>query len=75
MSNSYHPIKIDSVGGYTLNLEEYTITAARYPQPAGYWVIDPTPGFQTKFAVKKRPTEEHIRNHEALLGWIWEDYK
>jgi hypothetical protein len=42
---------------------------------AGYWVIDPTPGFQTKFAVKKKPTEEHIKNHELLLGWIWEDAK
>jgi hypothetical protein len=69
----------------TVPLPEYTVDLSPKPiyypvEPikhkyAGFWVIDNTPGFQTKFSVKKRPSEEHIKNHLELLGWIWEDAK
>ena len=38
--------------------------------PVGYWVIGE--GFYV--AVYKKPTDEHIKNHEELLGWKFKNH-
>jgi hypothetical protein len=43
------------------------------PKPAGYWVLYPGSAGKTKFATYLRPTDEQIKNTEALLGWGWEE--
>jgi hypothetical protein len=46
-----------------------------YPEPVGYWQITPDieGGWNTRFAVYKKPEEDHITNTEKLLGWKWVD--
>lgn len=38
--------------------------------PVGYWVIGE--GFHV--ALYKKPTDEHIKNHEELLGWKFKNH-
>ena len=49
------------------------ITIETPPKPVGYWVLYPEHGYQTKFSMYHRPTDEQIKNTEELLGWGWED--
>lgn len=37
--------------------------------PVGWWVISE----MFHIALYKKPTAEHIKNHEELLGWKWRD--
>ena len=39
------------------------------PKPVGWWVISEV----FHVALYKKPTDEHIKNHEELLGWKWRD--
>lgn len=52
-----------------------TIVLASTPKPVGYWVLgwsgDGHPYVQ--FCMYKKPTDEQIKNTEALLGWKWID--
>ena len=46
-------------------------------KPVGAWVIDP-PGDKdhgpcTMFTVYRKPTDEQIKNTEAMFGWKWKD--
>ena len=42
---------------------------ARSRNPVGWWVIGD--GFHV--ALYKKPTAEHIKNHQEMLGWKWRD--
>ena len=50
-----------------------TLTFTAPPKPAGYWVLYPGHSLQTRFGMFVRPTDEQIKNTEALLGWGWEE--
>ena len=39
------------------------------PKTEGYWVI----GENFHIAMKKKPTEQQIKNTNELLGWEWKD--
>lgn len=55
------------------NPPTFTLTATAPPNPAGYWMLYPGSARKTKFAMYLRPTDEQIKNTEALLGWGWEE--
>ena len=42
-------------------------------KPVGYWVMYPGSAYTVKFTIYMRPTDDQIKNTEALLGWGWED--
>jgi hypothetical protein len=67
--------EIDSAVAYQQyaphNLANYTIAAP--PKPVGYWVLYENAPVKTKFGVYAKPTYQHIRNTEIMLGWKWED--
>jgi len=50
-----------------------TLTFSAPPKPVGFWVLYPGNAFQTRFSMFVRPTDEQIKNTEALLGWGWEE--
>ena len=50
-----------------------TLYFAAQPKPVGFWVLYPGNATQTRFAMYLRPTDEQIKNTEALLGWGWEE--
>ena len=39
------------------------------PKHDGFWVI----GENFHIAIKKKPTEQQIKNTNELLGWEWKD--
>ena len=45
-----------------------TLHFAAQPKPVGFWVLYPGNAMQTRFAMYLRPTDEQIKNTEALLG-------
>jgi hypothetical protein len=53
---------------------EGTFSIHNWPEPMGYWILDPGP-ICTKFAQYKKPHRIHIWFTEKLLGWKWEDAK
>ena len=55
------------------NMYAYTGTFAQQPKVVGWWVLYPQATPHTKFAMYYKPTNEQIKNTEALLGWGWED--
>ena len=48
------------------------LTLSAPPKPVGYWVLYPGHAMRTRFAMYVCPTDEQIKNTEALLGWGWE---
>ena len=50
-----------------------TLYFAVPPKPVGFWVLYPGNATKIKFTVFVRPTDEQIKNTEALLGWGWEE--
>ena len=50
-----------------------TLYFAAQPKPVGFWVLYPGSDTKIKFTVFVRPTDEQIKNTEALLGWGWEE--
>lgn len=50
-----------------------SFTFLKQPEHVGYWVLYPGNGLKLKLTVYRRPTDEQIRNTEALLGRGWED--
>jgi hypothetical protein len=52
-----------------------TFTFTAMPEPVGYWVLYPQSPHNLKFSMYHKPTDEQIKNTEALLGWGWEDAK
>ena len=44
-------------------------TAFILPKYEGYWVI----GENFHIQIKKKPTEQQIKNTNELLGWEWKD--
>ena len=50
-----------------------TFYFAAPPKPVGFWVLYPGNTTKIKFTVFVRPTDEQIKNTEALLGWGWEE--
>jgi hypothetical protein len=44
-------------------------TAFILPKYEGYWVI----GENFHIQIKKKPTEQQIKNTKELLGWEWKD--
>lgn len=50
-----------------------TLHFAAQPKPVGFWVLYPGSATKIKFTVFVRPTDEQIKNTEALLGWGWEE--
>jgi len=54
------------------NLKDFyvaNITLHAPPNHEGYWTI----GENFHIAVKKKPTEQQIKNTNELLGWEWKD--
>jgi hypothetical protein len=43
------------------------------PKPVGAWVLDPGGVVNTQFAMHSKPTDEQIKNTEAMFGWKWRD--
>ena len=43
------------------------------PKPVGAWVLDPGGVVHTQFAMHSKPTDEQIKNTEAMFGWKWKD--
>ena len=56
-----------------MTIEASNITFSLPPKPVGFWVLYPGYGPKTKFAMHQRPTDEQIKNTEALLGWGWDE--
>ena len=52
-----------------------TATYAFYqpPKPVGAWVLDSGGVVHTQFAMYSKPTDEQIKNTEAMFGWKWKD--
>ena len=46
-----------------LHVPQFTISAP--PKPVGYWVI----GTNFYIEIRKKPTDEQIKNHYEMLGW------
>jgi hypothetical protein len=46
-----------------------TTTSFILPKYEGYWVI----GENFHIQIKKKPTEQQIKNTKELLGWEWKD--
>ena len=53
---------------------EGTFSIYNWPEPVGYWILDPGP-ICTKFAQYKKPHRIQIWFTEKLLGWQWEAAK
>jgi hypothetical protein len=45
------------------------------PKPVGFWSLGPHTYASVNFAMYVKPTDEHIKNTEDLLGWKWVDAK
>lgn len=43
------------------------------PKPVGAWVLDPGGVVHTQFVMHSKPTDEQIKNTEAMFGWKWKD--
>lgn len=43
------------------------------PRPVGAWVLDPGGAIHTYFSMYSKPTDEQIKNTEAMFGWQWRD--
>ena len=43
------------------------------PKAVGNWVLYANAPQTLKFRMYAKPTDEQIKNTEALLGWKWED--
>jgi hypothetical protein len=43
------------------------------PKPVGAWVLDPGGVVHTQFSMYSKPTDEQIKNTEAMFGWKWRD--
>ena len=56
-------------------LTNLTPTYAFYepPKPVGAWVLDPGGAIHTNFQMYSKPTDEQIKNTEAMFGWKWKD--
>lgn len=50
-----------------------TYTFFQPPKPVGAWVLDPGGVVHTQFAMYSKPTDEQIKNTEAMFGWKWKD--
>ena len=48
-------------------------TFAQQPEVVGYWVLYPKAPLSVQFGMYYKPTDEQIKNTEALLGWGWKD--
>lgn len=46
---------------------------AQQPKVVGYWVLYPQAILSVQFGMYYKPTDEQIKNTEALLGWGWKD--
>jgi hypothetical protein len=67
-----------SIFSTPVNFDAATVTQPykfyESPKPIGSWTLDPNKtNFCTRFMVYNKPTEDQIKNTEALLGWKWED--
>ena len=43
------------------------------PKPVGAWILDPQGAWHTQLAMYSKPTDEQIKNTEAIFGWKWKD--
>lgn len=50
---------------------EYTFITP--PKPVGAWILDPQGAWHTQLAMYSKPTDEQIKNTEAMFGWKWKD--
>lgn len=66
MSNNSIYVPIDG------NLQDFYVPNSTFhapPNHEGYWMI----GENFYVAIKKKPTEQQIKNTKELLGWEWKD--
>jgi hypothetical protein len=68
-------LKFTTTGPWTTELPTYEVYIP--PKPVGGWVIDPAAseghGPCTMFTVYRKPTDEQVKNTEAMFGWKWKD--
>ena len=50
-----------------------TFTFIAPPKAVGFWVLYPGNATKIRLTMFVRPTDEQIKNTEALLGWGWEE--
>ncbi|NDH05267.1 hypothetical protein EBX93_04985 [bacterium] len=50
---------------------EYTLITP--PKPVGAWILDPQGAWHSQIAMYSKPTDEQIKNTEAIFGWKWKD--
>lgn len=53
------------------SLDQTQCVFRRPPEPVGYWCLGSGNGYYTQFAMWKKPTDEQIKNHYEMLGWVW----
>ena len=59
---------------FTVPVKDTGFTIYKPTPPVGFWRLsDSTMSFS--IAMYSKPTDEQIRNTEALLGWKWENAK
>jgi len=49
------------------------VAFVQHPKAVGNWVLYANAPQTMKFRMYAKPTDEQIKNTEALLGWKWED--
>ena len=57
--------------GRKQNSGEYTLFTP--PKPVGTWILDPQGVWHTQLLMYSKPTDEQIKNTEAMFGWKWKD--
>ena len=53
----------------SITLPIANVSVFKSPKHDGYWVV----GENFYIAIKKKPTEQQIKNTKELLGWEWKD--
>jgi len=61
----------DSITMPIANVSVYCVPTISFKSPKhdGYWVV----GENFYITIKKKPTEQQIKNTKELLGWEWKD--
>ena len=63
----------DPDGKITMRLDEAGYRVSLPKKPVGAWALGAGTPSTIKFMMYAKPTDEQIKNTEALLGWKWED--
>ena len=65
--------RIDPTTVYKMREPPTVYTMREPPKPVGAWILDPRGWTSTHFMMYSKPTDEQIKNTEAMFGWKWKD--